>query len=278
MVIRQAQSRGFHPAHSAIRASPPRGSLRTLAAAGLIARGTVYGVVGILSLELAVGSGGSTTSQSGAMRTIARQSFGEILLIALAIGLGAYALWRLIEGVAGSRPREDGATQRRVSAIGSAIAYAALCYEAVTILAGAQASGGSPRHPTAGVLGWPGGPVLVAIAGVAVIGVGGYQAYKGLAKRFLEDADTARMSINARRAFTILGVVGHLARAVIFVLIGYGLIKAAVDYSASAAVGLDGALQKLAHASDGPLLLGVVAVGFIAFALFSIIDSRYHRV
>jgi hypothetical protein len=120
--------------------------------------------------------------------------------------------------------------------------------------------------------------VLVAIAGVVVIGVGGYQAYKGVARKFLEDADTTRMSFEARRAFTILGVVGHLARAVIFLLIGYGLIKAALDYSARAAVGLDGALQKLAHASGGPLLLGIVAAGFIAFALFSILDSRYHRV
>jgi hypothetical protein len=249
-----------------------------LAVAGLIARGVVYGVVGILSLELALGSGGATTSQSGAMETIARQSFGEILVIALAIGLGAYSVWRLIEGVAGSRPREDGATQRRVAAIGSAVAYAFLCYEAITIVAGAHASSGSPRHSTAGVLSWPGGPVLVAIAGVVVIGVGGYQAYKGVARKFLEDADTTRMSFEARRAFTILGVVGHLARAVIFLLIGYGLIKAALDYSARAAVGLDGALQKLAHASGGPLLLGIVAAGFIAFALFSILDSRYHRV
>jgi hypothetical protein len=84
------------------------------------------------------------------------------------------------------------------------------------------------------------------------------------------------MSHGARGAFTALGLVGHVARAVTFILIGYGLIKAALTYSAKSAVGLDGALQKLAHASAGPVLLGIVALGFIAFALDSIADARYH--
>jgi hypothetical protein len=86
------------------------------------------------------------------------------------------------------------------------------------------------------------------------------------------------MGQGTETAFTTLGVVGHVARAVTFMLIGYGLIKAALDYSAKSAVGLDGALQKLAHASAGPLLLGIVALGFIAFALYSVADARYHRV
>ena len=137
---------------------------------------------------------------------------------------------------------------------------------------------GSPRPAAAGILGWPGGPVIVAVGGLVVLGVGVYQGYKGLARTFLEDSDTARMSQGARKAFTALGLVGYVARAVIFILIGYGLVKAAVTYSAKSAVGLDGALQKLAHASAGPLLLGIVAVGFIAFALYSIADARYHRV
>ncbi len=255
-----------------------RNGLRTLAQVGLIARGMVYGVIGVLSLKLALGSGGKTTSQSGAMQTIAKQPFGKVLVVALAIGLGAYAIWRLIEGLTGSRPGDDHATQHRVSALGSAVAYGGLCYTAVKILTGAYSGGGSPRPAAAGVLGWPGGTVIVGIAGVAVIAVGLYQAYKGLAMKFLEDSDTARMSPRGRKAFKALGVAGYVARAVTFCLIGYGLIKAALNYTAQAAVGLDGALQKLVHASDGPLLLGIVAVGFIAFAVYSITDSRYHRV
>jgi uncharacterized protein DUF1206 len=265
-------------ARSAVGRDSGRETVRALGRAGLVARGVVYGVIGVLALKLAVGSGGKTTSQSGALQTIAREPFGEVLLVALAIGLGAYALWSVIEAVAGSRPDDDGALQRRVAALAGAIAYGGLCVVAIKIVTGAHASSSSPRPAAAGILGWPGGPVIVAIAGLVVIGVGVHQCYKGVARKFLEDSDTAGMSQGARGAFTALGLVGHVARAATFILIGYGLVKAALTYSAKSAVGLDGALQKLAHASAGTLLLGIVALGFIAFALYSIADARYHKV
>ena len=78
--------------------------------------------------------------------------------------------------------------------------------------------------------------------------------------------------------YTALGVCGHCARAIIFGLIGYGLIKAALEYDSHKAVGLDGVLRKLAHASYGPLLLGIVAAGLVMFACYSIADARYRRV
>jgi Domain of Unknown Function (DUF1206) len=265
-------------ARSAGRGDSGREGLQALARVGLVARGVVYGVIGILAFKLAIGSGGKTESQSGALQTVAGQPFGQVLLIALAIGLAAYAIWRLFDGLAGSRPDEDGSLQRRVAAIASAIVYAALCVTAVKILSGAHASSGSPKPAAAGVLGWPGGPVIVGIAGLVVIGVGVYQGYKGVARKFLEDSRTERMNDGTRTAFTAVGVVGHVARAAIFILIGYGLLKAAFNYSARSAVGLDGALQKLAHTSAGPVLLASVALGFIAFALYSIADARYHRV
>lgn len=254
-----------------------RQSLRVLARVGLAARGVVYGLIGVLSLELALGAGGKTASQSGAMATIAQDPAGVVLLVVLAAGFAAYALWRLSDGFAGT-PGDARQTIHRVSAIASAVAYAGLCVTAVKIIAGAHHSGGSPRPAAAGILGWPGGPIIVAIAGLVVIGVGGAQAYKGVARTFLEETRTAQMSEPAQRTFTALGVVGHLARAVTFGLIGYGLVKAALDYTAKSAIGLDGALQKLAHASDGPLLLGIVAAGFIAFGLYSLADARYHAV
>jgi hypothetical protein len=120
--------------------------------------------------------------------------------------------------------------------------------------------------------------VLVVLAGVVLLGVAVYQAHKGLTRGFLEDSKTERMSREVRRAFTALGVFGHLARAVVFALIGYGLIKAAVGYDANNAVGLDGALRKLADASYGPYVLGLVAVGLIGFAAYSVADARFRRV
>jgi hypothetical protein len=114
--------------------------------------------------------------------------------------------------------------------------------------------------------------------GLILVGVAVYQGYKGLARNFLEDSNTGEMTPGVKRAFTVLGVWGHLARAVVFVLVGYGLVKASIDYSPHSAIGLDGALQKLSRASYGPLLLGIVAAGLLSFALYSIADARYRKV
>ncbi|HEX3360809.1 MAG TPA: DUF1206 domain-containing protein [Solirubrobacterales bacterium] len=249
-----------------------------LARVGLVARGGVYFVIGLLALELALGEGGKATSQQGAMKTIAAQPFGKVLLILLAIGLAGYALWRLTRAAIGHGAEQRDSAGDRVAALASGIAYLILCVTAVSILVGAGSTSGSPKEATAGVLGWSGGTVLVAIAGIVLIGVAMYQAHRGLSRNFLEDAETNEMSAGVRKAYTALGVVGLVARAVIFALIGYGLIKAAIDYQPKEAVGIEGALRKLTETSFGPLLLGAVAAGLIVFALYSIADARYRKV
>jgi hypothetical protein len=86
------------------------------------------------------------------------------------------------------------------------------------------------------------------------------------------------MSPATKKWITWLGTIGHLARAVVFALVGVFLIKAAVDYNPHAAVGLDGALAKIVNRPYGPFALGVVAVGLIAFALYSLSDARFRKI
>ena len=81
-----------------------------MARAGLVARGVSYAIIGILALRLAVGAGGETTNQRGALTTIAEQSFGKALLIAMTIGLASYAIWRLVRAGIGHGTQDDGAT------------------------------------------------------------------------------------------------------------------------------------------------------------------------
>jgi hypothetical protein len=267
--LRNARRQGDQAANSP--------ALGWLARAGLISRGVVYAIIGVLALKLALGDGGKATDQQGALRTIADRPFGKTLLVLVAIGLAGYALWRLVRAAVGHGAEQRDGGADRVAALASGIAYAILCVAAVKILSGGTSSG-SPKKATGGVLDWSGGDVLVAIAGIVLIGVAGYQAYKGLKRKFLEDSKTERMSPGVERAFTALGVFGHVARAVVFALIGYGLIKAAIDYDPQKAIGLDGALRKLANASYGPVLLGVVAAGLIGFAAYSLADARYRKV
>jgi len=252
-------------------------TLGWLARAGLVARGVVYGIIAILALKLALGDGGKATDQTGALKTIAGQSFGELLLILVAIGLGGYSLWRLTRAAIGHGAEQRDSTFDRISALDSGIGYGLLCITAIQILV-SSAGSESTKQTTGGVLAWPAGPFLVGAAGAILIGVAIYQGYKGLARDFLEDAKTDEMSEAVEKAYIALGVFGHVARAVVFALIGYGLLKAGIDYNSKEAVGLDGALRELAHASYGPALLGAVAAGLAGFALYSIVDARYRKV
>jgi hypothetical protein len=251
-----------------------------LARGGFIARAAIYGIIGILALKLALGSGGKTTNQQGALHTIAHQPFGKVLLTLAACGLGGYSLWRLTRAALGHGPEDSDTGFERLAALASGIVYAILCALAVEILVGSSSasSSGNTHKTTGGVLGWPGGTWIVGIAGVVLIGVALYQAYRGVTADFLKDSKTEQMSPRVRLWITFIGTFGHLARAVVFALVGVFLIKAAVDYNPDKAVGIDGALAKLANHSYGSALLGVVAAGLIAFALYSASDARYRRI
>jgi hypothetical protein len=269
--VRRAQGKGSEFAQTP--------QFEWLARAGLVARGVIYAIVGVLAIRVAFDAGGKTTDQQGAISTIAKQPLGEVLLVVMAIGLAGYSIWRLVRAAVGHGPEASDDTKERISGFASGISYAILCVTAVSILIGSGGGGsGSPDKATGGVLDWPGGQVLVILAGVILFVVAGEQAYKGLARKFLEQSKTEQMSEGTEKAFTVLGIAGHLSRTVVFALIGYFLIKAALDYDPKEAVGLDGALTAVAQASYGPVLLGIVAAGLIAFAAYSIADARYRRV
>jgi hypothetical protein len=196
----------------------------------------------------------------------------------VAVGLAGYASWRLVRAALGHGAEASDSNLDRVAALGSGVAYAILCAIAVEILLGSSGSGGNAKKATGGVLGWPGGRVLVGVAGVVMLAVAAYQGYQGISRKFLEDSKTGQMKPTVRRWITRVGVVGHLARMVVFGLVGVFLLRAAADYDPRKAVGLDGALAKLARNSYGPLLLGIVAAGLIAFAIYSFSDARYRRI
>jgi hypothetical protein len=254
-------------------------AFEVLSRAGFVARSLVYGIIGVLAVKLAVGQGGKLTNQQGALHTVAHQPFGKVLLTLVAIGLGGYGLWRLVRAALGHGPEGTDSGFDRVAALASGIVYTVFCVLAVEILLGAGGGGsGSAKKQTAGVLGWPAGAWIVGIAGAVLIGVALYQGYRGITKKFLDDSKTAEMGPRVKEWIGLLGTIGHLARMVVFALIGIFLIKAAVNYNPRAAVGLDGALAKILHRSYGPLLLGIVAAGLVAFALYSLTDARYRKI
>jgi hypothetical protein len=248
---------------------------------GLVAQGVSFGLVAILAIKLALGEGGKATNREGALRTIAHHPFGKVLVIALAIGFGCYALWRLVELVFGHKleSHRHESPWKRIGALGKAAIYGALCAAAVSVVLGDDSGSGSKeKEATAGILGWPGGREIVfgIAAGIALAAL--WNLWRGISQQFLEQLKTGAMSESMRRWTTRLGIVGLVARAVVFALIAWFFFKAAADYNSNKARGLDGALRKLAAEHYGTWLLAIVAAGLFAYGLFCVIQARYREV
>jgi len=251
-----------------------------VARVGLVAQGISYCIVGVLALLLALGEGGSAESRTGALQTLAGDTLGLALLVALAVGFASYALWRLTQAIF-DREGEGTDTKglgKRATYAGKAVIYGYLCFATIDIIGDGRGGGSNEGKQTAGVFDWPAGRWLVLGVGVAFGCVALFQAYRAFSEKFMDDMKTERMSQTTQRVFETLGVVGLLARAIVFGLIGWFLVKAALEFDADEAVGLDGALAKLVHAPYGPLLLGLTAAGLIAYGLFCAAQARYRRV
>jgi hypothetical protein len=242
---------------------------------GLVAKGVSFGIVGVLAVKLALGDGGKATSREGALQSLAHHSFGKLLLILLVIGFAAYALWRFVQAFA------EGEWGKGIGYVARGLIYAGLTYSTIKLLVGAGTGGSQNQkaHKTAAtVLSWPAGTWIVGIAGVAIVGAGLWNLYRGLSRKFEDKWRVHGMSHTARTWGGRVGAVGHVARAVVFTLIGIFVVKAALDYNPKDAIGIDGALQKVAHASYGPYLLGLTAAGLICYGLYCLVDARYRDV
>jgi hypothetical protein len=266
-----------HLADPRLGARSRRGWEELLGRVGLVAKGVSYGLVGVLAAGVAAGIGGKATSRQGALHDLAGTGFGTFVIVLLVIGFVAYAAWRVLQALTVRESDEKKAWGKRVAYLARAAVYCSLAFSAGRIVAGAgsgQSQNQKAHKTTAVVLSWPGGTWLVGIAGAVLIGVGLWNLYRGLTRKF-EDKWRGERSSFAKKWGGRAGVVGHVARFVVFALIGVFAIKAAADYNPKDAVGLDGALQKLAHQSYGSYLLGLTAAGLIAYAIYCFFDARY---
>jgi Domain of Unknown Function (DUF1206) len=261
-------------------------SAQLVARAGLVAKGITFGIVGVLALGVVFGFGGKVEDRPGALQAIAETSLGRFLLGALAVGLAGYALWRFAQAALGEKLEsgEDVNVLKRVGLVGRGLLYAWLSVMCFSIFFNADEpiTGGSGSRKedraTGLLLEQPLGRWLVAAIGLGIIGAGVFNLFRGVTLRFRKDLKEGQMEKEERRSYTIIGVLGHLARGILFSLAGWFLVKAAWEYDPEEAIGLDGALRKLAAADYGELLLGVTAAGLMAYGLFCLVQARYRTV
>jgi hypothetical protein len=254
-------------------------SLELLARAGLIAYGVVHLLIGWLAVQIAWSASDSRSADtSGALKTLADQPFGRILLWLVAVGLVALALWQASEAIWGYRNRDGAKRVRKQLTSGLlAVVYAGLGVSAASVALGSgQSSSRSQQQATSGVLAWPGGRVIVVVAGLVIIGVGVAHVVKGVKKSFAEEIDTSSMSPVARQGVARLGQIGYIAKGVALGLVG-GLLSYATLTVDRQKQGLDGAMQTILAQPFGRFLLTAAALGFVAFGVFAILQSRYRR-
>lgn len=243
---------------------------------GFASRGVVYCLLGVLALQVALGDRNEQLDKDGALRAVARQSYGPILLGAIAIGFAGYALWRYAEAAVG-----DHEWWSRVLYFFRGAIYTVFTVTAIRLIQGRKGSSGGSNGQaktwSARLMAEDWGRVAVVAFGVGLIVLGAVLAWRGLQKKFEEKLKTGEMSTWQRHWLPTLGVAGHVARGAVVALIGAFFVQAAVEFDAQEAVGVDGALHKLAGQSYGPGALVLVAVGLACFGLFSFVEARWRR-
>jgi hypothetical protein len=252
--------------------------MRGLARFGLASRGFVYVVLGWLAIQIARGRSHHQANARGALGDIARQSFGIVLLWVLAFGLAAYAIWRLSEAIFGTTTDGKKPGPRVASFVGGII-YLAFCVGTFSVIAGTSKKSGSQQQVavTRRLMLHTDGRWLVGAIGVIVVVVGVAIVVQGARRSFEKDLRLHEMSSTTEAIVVSLGLVGTIARGVVFAIAGALVVDAAVTFDPRKSTGLDGALHTLAEHSYGPWLLGAFALGFIAFGLYGFAEARWSK-
>lgn len=270
-------------AHRAVRQAADSPWADRMARLGFCARGVVYGIVGVIALQVAwTGGQGDEASKEGALREIAERPMSGLLLTTLAAGLAGYALWRASEAAWGKRDESDERTRtfKRVVSATKAAIYVGLLVSTVRFIRGgpAEASGTESEESwTASALELPAGRWLVSAVALVVMASAAHIAHRGLSQKFDTRLDTSEMGPVTGRAIDVLGTVGLAAKGGVFGLLGYLLLRAALDYDPDEASGLDGTLKVIASQPYGQALLTTVAVGLVAYGLYSFAEARYRQ-
>ncbi len=273
-------SRAGAGARSAARRAAPW--VEPAARAGYAAKGVIYVIIGVLAAQAAFGDSGEVTDSSGALETVLRQPAGSFLLVVLAVGLLGYALWRVVTAVADTEGKGSDAKgiASRVGYAVRALIYGGLGVEALRLATAQGGAGGGDgtEHWTARALALPAGRWLVGLAGAGVILYGLYQLRRAQTGDIRDRLDLHELDADAGQWVVRIGQVGVAARAVVFAMVGWFLIRAALAANAREAGGLGEALRELGSSSYGPWLLGLTALGLVAYGCWQFVVARYRRI
>jgi hypothetical protein len=261
------------------RSDAPGQVVDGLGRVGLVGYGVVHLVVAWLALQVAFGVPDAPPDATGAVGTIARTPGGVFALAVAVVGLVSFAVWQLTAAAIGFRwVHGNERMRKRVGAVAKSIAVSGLAGIVIEYLTGIRSADVTTvQQLAAHVLELPAGRVLLGLAAVGLIGIAAAMTYTGVRRTFMGDLDVRRLAPAVRNAIEVLGVVGHLARALAIAVVGGLAGAAALSADPAWAGGLDTALRALGSTGAGTWLLAVVAAGFAAFGLFCMADAATRR-
>ena len=257
--------------------------IKKLAQFGFYTKGFLFIVIGILAIMVAIGEkGGQISDASGALSRIAQATYGKVFLIIFIAGAFGHGAWNVLRGVAdvdnvGNDLQGIG---KRIIAVIVGLFYFFLAWTAWSIVFTANVAvenGTMQKTFTAILLALPFGAILVAAIGLAVIGAGINECYRGLTGKVQEHFRQYKLEGNSRNIISVLGFLSFLARALIFGLIGWFFIATAIEANPNEAIGIDGALRTLAASYYGKILLFLTSAGLICFGVLSLYEAKYRR-
>ena len=236
---------------------------------GYAARGLVYVMLGYLALSTAREAG---EGQSAVFDTIQDVPLGSALLWLVAVGLLAYAAFKFIDAATDVEHHGSDAKgmAKRVGSAASGVAHVVLAWTAYQFATGTkqQSTGDTGgEEAAASLLAWDMGSLLLGVVGLGFLVAAAMQARHAWNASFMH-----HVSGRAPRAVEPIGRVGHAARAIVFLLIGWSIVQSAWFEQSTEVMGLGEAIAAL---SDNGSVYTFVAVGLILFGVFSLIVARY---
>jgi hypothetical protein len=250
-----------------------------VARAGFAGRGLAFLVLGGFAFSSIV-SHWQPVGTADALWGLSITPAGWAAAAAVLLGLCTFALFRVIEAVADVHRYGDdlvGLTHR--FALGAAgLAYTAYVCLIGSVLIGWRAAQ-SPDKTARDWVGWlltfPGGAWIVALLGLAIVGVGIGLAATGIIESYRRRVKVER---EIQLYVKVLGRIGFIARSLIIFLIGAFLVFAAVTSDPSYVKGAGGALQAIHSEPYGKWLLGALAAGLLAFGLFGLSEAAFAEI
>jgi hypothetical protein len=253
--------------------------VKRIARIGLTAKGIVYVLLGTIGFMAAFEMGGKTddeASRSGVLRNIKEMPGGEVLLGMLAGGLLCYSAWRCVQTFSPSYNGKEKNLRQRVRYFYSGMIYLLVAFSAGSMLLhNDKQDGDSNQHLAAQLLDKSFGQWLTGIAALLMAGNGVYQLYYGLSEKYKKHVQ--KMNFGSRAATVMLraGKVGYVSRGIVWLITGYLLMLAALHFNSSEAGDTGKVFGVIENLSYGSYLLGLLAVGLVAYGCFNFVRAKY---